>query len=585
MSEEDLYPLRLTSAALLGYLIHELFPEAQALSTGVSEIGFWRDFVLPQPLDETLIPQIEEEWRGLLKRDLPILLREMMRENAAERFRHHQFPLIAECLIESPHNIVPLVQIGDYYDFLGIPIDEKDLITDTNLLGPAKILSISPRPLYFEKTGELTAIRLDATVFPNNQPLKKFIKHYEKVKKQNHIHLGSEMRLYEEIPPQSDSWCWFPKGANLRQTLVQLWQKTMQGNGFKSLVTPSFIHTDREPYFICEGKDYTWNSNRLKAHAEIYQIERKNGQQFPFRYAEQIENFNPLSSSELHGLLQTRVTLKDQWSIFCLPGQLIEELISSLQFIDRVVKILGFEYHWILIASRPGQTRNVRSKSGESYLEDALKQAKFSYTENFRSLRHGPRIEMRLYDGYGRSWVGPEITLVSYEGKQPSWLLANSGEGGREVAVISGSLFGSLERVIALLIEKYAGVLPLWLTPEQVRILPVRAGNDAFALTVQTQLQKAGFRAEVDAREETLGARVHAAEIERVPHIAIIGNQEESKGAITVRSYSRTQMQRAMSLEQLISQIQRDCDLCFHNLEEKESPTGTQRGEKEQVES
>jgi threonyl-tRNA synthetase len=572
MTKPFLLSIRQSSAEILAYAVTLLFPSTRLLTSEISEIGFTYDFLSDQPLDETVLPLIEEKMRELVKLNLPIQTIEMMRENAAVFFRHLHQPLVAQHIEESLKNIVPIFKMAEFHDYCPPPYESS-----SSSLGAFKLLKIERLRSHLPIIGESVITRITGTAFADLPALKAFIKRTDQAKKRDHRLLGKEMGLFSQEDAGSGEWFWHPKGACLREILLDWWREEHRKQKFQFLATPRVIKQsvlkksgfydvlDQQikvfPNFSLDGVDYVLTPSLLPAHSLVFRSHLHSYRELPIRYAEYGEVYQQRKPSQLWGLLRARAYTVDVAHIFCSPSQVLEELISSLQLIGKTVKMLGFEYHWYLV-SRGRKYAGTLDKwdLNLDLLIKALKACGCEYTLDAAGKAFiGPRIEVRLIDALGREWKGPFVG-IDFNHPERFGLHYHGADGEMHTpTMITRSMFGSLERFVAVLVEHYAGVFPLWLAPEQVRIIPVAESHHDYADDLHAGLERAGLRSQVDYRHDKLGAKVHAAEREKVPYAVIVGDKEKKEGLITVRSCSQkiktSQMKRESFLQNLLGEV------------------------------
>jgi threonyl-tRNA synthetase len=468
---------RQTASKVLSYIVTDFFPGAQLAGTGITPIGFYSDFILTQPIDEKALPLIEERMRGAIKSALPIKTMEMMRKNAAAFLKHHKQYHLADLTLDQPSDMVELVEIGHFHDLM-----LGECGATTSEAGSIKLLSISP-------SGD--AVRIQGTCFPDNQKLKQFLKALEASKKRDHRVIGPEMRLFEEL---EGKWLWYPKGMFIKNTLIAAAQ---------------------------EGQPVEWKGDEVVLKKMIHLSE-----ELPSSYYEVVRRKGKAG----WGLFEAGYYSRDEVYLFYSAGDLRNQLISSLHFINKTAKIFSFEYHWHLVVPS-------KKEPNRTIMEQALREAGCDY-----DVTVGEKLcaEMRVADILGREWsVG----------------LLNVNPG-----VITRSLYGSVERFVALLIEKYAGKFPLWLAPEQVRVVPIGDKPAEYAKRVHDLLKAKGFRAGIAYGNEALGAKVHAAERERVPYLVIVGDKEEKNEKVTMRSCYQEAVESGLKLDDVIARLSDEID-------------------------
>lgn len=563
----SLCALRQSTAELAACAFCELFPDALMIASVISDIGFHYDFVLNQQLEQDVLPLIEERMRALVQQDLPMKSLEMMRENAVNYFIHLGQGIKAELIASSPSNIVQIFKMGDFTDICSEPF-----LGSTKQITSFRLQKISSHTAYIPVLGTLDFLRLEGTAFLDPMSLKQFLKRVEKAKKRDHRQLGPELGLYS-ISDGSDTIVWNPKGIVLRECLIDLWRNEHKSQTLHPITSPRVVPIDllkialnkedarkrkatHSPYLnlSIEEQEYLICPDPTPLHAITCSKKIFVQQELPLAYQEWAEIADPIPSNQLWGLFKTRVYARDLTQILCTSEQVVPELISCLQFIDKFIKMFGFECHWTL-RTRDQIPANYKNewRIGVDHLVEAMKRCGWEYTlEKSEGSPYGPKLEVGLTDALGRTWgisyvavnaITPEKAALRYIGEDDRIL---------QPMMITRSLFGSLERFIGLLIEQYSGNLPLWLAPEQVRVIPIAKRNYGYAATITDKINKAGYRATLEYGIETLGAKVHTAEKEKVPYIAIIGDKEEKNQEINVRS---NKMENCKTLEKFIEAL------------------------------
>lgn len=543
----SLTQLRQSAAELLAFAVIELFPGVILVDSHVTEFGFYYDFIAEQPIDANAIHLIEEKMRGLGKENRQVRILEMMRENAMMLFEHHGQPVKAQLVGQAHDNIVSILQIDQFYDYCPTSFGES-----TYEVSAFKILKIERTKRYLSEEDEIDVVRIRGTAFFEKEDLKKYVKSLQLAKKVDHRSLGKEMRLFEQGEEiSSAAWTLMSNGTILRKILYDFWveiHRTQQVNFLttsnlikKSLIKASGFYDDvtnvNMGTYLFEGKDHAIPFSLAPSHAVCFQKKQPSYRELPMCFAECANICLPDTEGKLWGLLNNTLVYADSAHLFCDPKEVQRELISSLQFIDKFIKIFGFEYHWYLCGrSRKFSGTPHRSKQNREVFVKAFEAAEMVFTEGDEFSFAGPYAEALLVDSLGREWKGPRLSLdfniperfgLRYQGA--------SGEIHTPMMLVR-TLFRSFERFIAILIEHFAGHFPVWLAPEQVRVISVLEKNAAYADGICKAIEECGYRATIDRRNEQLGSKIHSAESEKVPYLLIVGDKEEIQGLITVRS-------------------------------------------------
>lgn len=545
----SLTELRQSAAELLAFAVVELFPGVILVDSHVTEFGFYYDFIAEQLIDAHAIHLIEEKMRGLAKEKRQVRTLEMMRENAMMLFEHHGQPIKAQLVSQARENIVAILQIDPFYDYC-----PATFIETTSEVSVFKILKIERTKRYLSEDGEVDVVCIRGTAFFEKEDLKKYVKSLQLAKKVDHRHLGKEMRLFEKVEEiSSAAWTLMANGAILRKILYDFWVEIHRKQQFTFLTTPNLVkkslikasgfheaiaNRDIEVFHI-EGVEHVMPFSLAPSHAICYQKKQHSYRELPVRFAECATVCSPGIEGKLWGILSNTLVYADAAHLFCIPEELEGELISSLQFIDKFIKIFGFEYHWYLCGRGlkfSGMPH--RWKQNREIFVKAFEAAGMVFTDGDDSSVTKPYAEAQLVDSVGREWKGPRLTLdVNLPERLGLRYQEPSGEIRAPMMLIR-TLFGSFERFIAILIEHFAGHFPVWLAPEQVRVISVLEKNAAYADGVCRAIEECGYRASSDCRSEQLGSKIHSAESEKVPYLLIVGDREEKQGLITVRSNS-----------------------------------------------
>lgn len=540
---------RYTAAEVLGFTICKLFPAAKLLSGGVNEFGFYYDFAAGVPLNDSFVIMLEETMYAQAKEGYAIKSREMMRENAVDFFLHRQQPLKAERVELIPYNIVQLIEFAGFFD-LAPPYYAES----TECVSIFKIYDLE-RISCSSVKGEVTAFRVTGEVFEDKQQLKKFVKQLRVHKEESQGVLTKAMELFDFNADVSDlQSAWLPKGTALLDLLLSVWQKENQLLGVLPVRTAQLIKSDlfrkNEMAFSqeitlevsSENENYRALQMPAEAHAHLFRAKPRQASELPVRYCELKDVFvEDAAMTQLAGILKSPSQLIDFTHSFCEPEQLREELISSLQFFKKMGSILGLGYEWTL-CSRKGKSA-VRQKQWDqavALMQDVLAESECIYTEDTLEIAaFGPSLRGDYIDRLGRRWQGPQLTVDFH---LPTHLgLCYSNCEGRKVApvLLRRTTFGPLERLIALLVEKDKGVLPLWLTPEQVRVIAIGDAQIPYANAIVQKVRQAGVRVTGDLRSHSLGCslgmKIHEFENARVPYALIVGNSEEREKIVNVR--------------------------------------------------
>lgn len=536
-SNPTLIPLRCFAAEMLAYTVVKLFPNVLLIKGEETDIGFYYDFIFEQPVDTHLLELIEVQMRGAVKERKEIRMLNMMRENAANFFSHHDQPFLAERALDEEFNIISIIQIDAFHDIC-TPL-EIEVIND---LACFKLLSVKPQTKILESGEEIEVTRITGTAFDNPQNLKQFLKAYEKGKKGNHLTFGLDLELFEFVDQMGKiSPVWYPRGEQLRLHWINRWKQECLQRNIEIISTPqvtldAFLKDSESllPPFEWQNQEYSLANSHLNHHLYLAQKMKKR----PLRLGELTTVYSEVSEAQWSGLFRSCSYLTELVTVFCSDEEVPQELIYSLQFIKQNVTIFGSEVYWIL--TRDAVKKSTQSKALQ-WLEQALQQCEIAYTIE-EGLAVG--VEVKLADPLGRGWKGGSIEI------RPS----------QQGVTLIQSLLGSVDCLVALLVEKYKGEFPLWLAPEQVRVLVMGEANRSYAEDVYRQCKLQGFRVQLEgSSEESLGARIYEAEKEKIPYLLIVGNHEREKNKVTVRSFQDGNRTTFVTLDDILDRLRQEC--------------------------
>jgi threonyl-tRNA synthetase len=568
LETSSLKSIRRSAAELLAKAICELFPTVQLVQASDHEWGFYCDVVLDKPFDVHFLTLLEESMRGAIKKGLPIESLSMMRENAVSVLQHRKQDLLAEIAGSARLNILQMCRIGEFYDYCPDPHEFSSIDE-----GVIKLCEATPLEVFNPALGELTVLRIEGTAFSDSQQLKQFLKKREKAKEFNHLLIGKECKFFDFFPDISLSpWLWLPKGAFAREALLNFW-RDMHKDQFQIISTPllwqeeflknektiAAIQTENTPIFDHAGLSFALISPTIRSyfHAWCYRSEEHLACQLPIRYAECSEGLIDCLPGQELGLLRTPNVTSDISHFFCSKEQLYNELISSLHFIEKIISIVAFEWRCYLVSTEKKRKIGAVWQESEVALENALKEKGIAFEKEISADQlDGPKVEFALCDSLGREWRGPSLQVNCEIPKRLGLSYRDNIGIGRPVVMIARTLFGTIESFLALLIEQKKGELPLWITPEQVRVIAAKNEQQTYAEEIYRALRQAGIRAGISFGKSSLATEVRQAEKEMIPYTIIVGAREKNTGNVAVRRNGNRADSFPMTLETFLSKLE-----------------------------
>ena len=545
-SDEGAEVLRHSVAHIMADAVTRLFPNVN-LAIGPSiDNGFYYDFDLEHKLTPEDLERIEEEMRRIVAEDAPFVRVELPREEAIARIKAEGQTYKVEILEDLEDDTVSLYTHAKFTDVCRGPH-----IRSTGAAGPFKLLSVAGAYWRGDENRAMLQ-RIYGTAFGNQNQLDEHLKRLEEAKKRDHRVLGKQLDLFsldEEVGP--GLILWHPKGALVRHMVETFWRDEHFKHGYDMVYTPHiasekiYEHSGHlENYsenmyapMEIEGRPYRLKPMNCPGHIKIFQSQRRSYRELPIRMAELGTVYRYERSGVLHGMLRVRGFTQDDAHIFCTPDQLADEVAGVLDLVDVMMSAFQYEYK-VSLSTRPEKylgTEEEWARSTQS-LVDALNARAVAYeVDEGGGVFYAPKIDVKLVDALGREWQGPTIQVDLNLPKRfhVSYIGADNGE--HECIMIHRTVLGSMERFVGGLIEHYGGAFPLWLAPEQVRVLPIAEGQAESAKGVCAELKAAGIRAKMDLSNEKIGTRIRQATLDKVPYMAIVGGREVDTGTVSVR--------------------------------------------------
>jgi threonyl-tRNA synthetase len=552
--------LRHSSAHLLAEAVRRLYPGVKIAIGPPIDNGFYYDFEFPEPIREEDLPRIEEEIRRELEQGREWSREEVSADEARKRFEEEGEPYKVE-LVGTAEGPISIYKQGDFTDLCRGPH-----LQNSKPIKAIKLTSLAGA--YWrgdEKNTQLT--RIYGTAFYSQADLDAYLEQLEEAKRRDHRRLGQQLDLFHFDEHSPGSPFWHPKGMTIFSTLDELRRRENARRGYLEVKTPLIYekalwitsgHWEkfRESMFLIPLDDehlFAIKPMNCPGHMLLYGNALRSYRDLPLRYAEAAPLHRNELAGVLHGLTRVRHVTQDDAHIFCAREQIESELDGTLDYLKYLYAIFGLEPRAEL-STRPDNKLGTDEEWDftEGELVRALERHGTSYfVGEGEGSFYGPKIDLHMTDVLGRSW---QLGTIQLDAQMPARFgLTYMGPDNQEhpVFVIHRAFFGSFERFIGILIEHYAGAFPFWLAPAQIRIIPVGEDHRAAALELKEK-GLAGYRVEVDERDETVGKRIRDAEIEKIPYVIVYGDKE-SEASLAVRK--RGGEQSTLSLDALRAEI------------------------------
>jgi threonyl-tRNA synthetase len=566
-SEEAVDVYRHSCAHLLAHAVTELFPDAQYGIGPAIETGFYYDFLVSKPFTPEDLEEISKKMKHLVKQNDAIERLVWDKQQAIDYFlsknQHLKVELIREKVKEDK---VTVYKQGNFIDLCRGPH-----LPRVSHLKHFKLLSVAAAYWKGDETSH-SMQRIYGTVFPTAEELENHLKFLKEAQARDHRKLGKDLGLFtitDEIG--AGLVLWHPKGSIMRYEIEQFWYAEHLKNGYQLVNTPHIArlelwntsgHTEfyQENMFTpisFDNTDYQLKPMNCPFHIVIYKSRNRSYKEMPVRWAELGTVYRYERSGVLHGLMRVRGFTQDDAHIYCTPSQLEEEVGKLIRFSLYMLKVFGFEDLDIYLSTRP--EKYVGELADWEMATAALKKSLENTRVNYKidpgeGVFYGPKIDIKVKDILKRSW---QCTTIQVDFNLPKrFNLKYSDDQGKiqQPIMIHRALLGSLERFFGVLIEHYGGFFPVWLSPVQVIVIPINERNLPYAANVTEILKTNDIRVELDERSEGVGRKIRDAELQKIPYIIIIGDEEQKDKNISLRIHKKGD-QGKRNLEEFIGKM------------------------------
>ena len=537
---------RHTASHILAQALKRLYPDVKlAIGPSIAE-GFYYDIDSETPIQTNDLVKIEAEMKKVVKEALPITRFTKPREEAIAYFEEKNEPYKVELIQDLPEGAeISFYQQGEFVDLCAGPH-----LMSTKPVKAFKLTSLAGA--YWrgsEKNKMLT--RIYGTAYTKKAELEEYLNRMEEAKKRDHRKLGKELGLFMMSDEGPGFPFFLPKGMVLKNTLLDYWREIHQKAGYVEISTPIILnrhlwetsghwdHYKENMYTtVIDEQDYAIKPMNCPGGILVYQSEPRSYRDLPLRMGELGLVHRHEKSGQLHGLMRVRCFTQDDAHIFMMPEQIRDEIKGVAKLIDEVYQLFGFKYH-VELSTRPEDSMGSDEDwdMATTALQGALDDLGLSYSVNEGDgAFYGPKIDFHLEDSIGRTWQCGTIQLdFQLPMRFNCEYIGADGEKHRPI-MIHRVVFGSIERFIGILIEHFAGAFPTWLSPVQVKVLPISDKYMDYAGKVLDDLKENGIRAEIDTRAEKIGYKIREARLQKIPYMLVVGAKEAEEGKVSVRS-------------------------------------------------
>jgi len=567
----DLERLRHSTAHVMAAAIGRLYEDVQLDIGPATDNGFYYDMDLPKRLAPEDFEAIEAEMGKIVAEGVPFERIEVSREEAVERLQAVGQKFKLERLADIPDGeAISFYRCGEFLDLCRGPHVEN-----TRELKGFKLTSVAGSYFRGKETNPMLQ-RVYGIAAESPKQVKILLNQLEEALKRDHRKIGKEMDLFsiqEDVGPGLVHW--HPRGARIRSIIEDFWRREHYRSGYELLYSPhigraelwatsghlDFYKENMYAPMDVDGHDYFVKPMNCPFHILIYKSRKRSYRDLPLRWAEMGTVYRYEKSGVLHGLLRVRGFTQDDAHIFCTADKIQDEVKTTVTFALGMLKAFGFEKITAYLSTRPDKAvgEPERWDAATASLKAALESESIAYeVDAGGGAFYGPKIDLKIKDAIGREW---QMGTIQFDFNLPERFDLNyTGEDGcdHRPYMVHRALLGSIERFFAVLVEHYGGKFPMWLAPEQVKVLPITDDQLAYAEQVAEALRRADLRVAVDRRSERIGAKIRLARNERVPYMIIVGKEEQESQTVALRG--RDGEQTVMALDVAIARLREEVE-------------------------
>jgi threonyl-tRNA synthetase len=563
--EEGLTILRHSCAHVMAEAICSLWPQARLVYGPTVEDGFYYDIDLDQPIRPDDFPRIEARMQEIVSADKPIIRTEMSRQEAVERVKGNRYKI--DNIERADGEVVSFYSHGNGFEDLC----RGPHVPSTGRVGYFKIMSVAGAYWHGDPTQQMLQ-RVYGTSWPTKKELDEYLQRLEEAKRRDHRVIGRQLDLFSFSEMGPGFAFMHPKGMVLWNEIVDFMRQLNRKYGYKEVRTPIILNEElwhrsghwdnyKENMYFCEidGVGYAVKPMNCPGGCLLYKTTRHSYRELPLRLAEFGMVHRHEASGVMHGLFRVRQFTQDDAHIYCTPAQIESEIIGVINLIFETYRAFGFEDFAVELSTKP--EKHIGSdeiwETATNALKAALqhKQISFKVNEGDGAF-YGPKIDFHIKDCLKRSWQLGTIQLDFSMPARFELTYVDEDNTEKTPVMIHRAVLGSMERFMGILIEQYAGALPVWLSPEQVRVLTISEKSNDYATVVHKQLSAAGLRCGVDLSDEKIGAKIAKTHAEKLPYMLVVGPKEAESATVNVRIRG-SQDSRTIPVGQFLAVVQR----------------------------
>lgn len=556
-----------SASHILAQAVKRLYPQAKLAIGPAIENGFYYDFD-DLNISEQDLEKIENEMKKIIKENQKFTRKVISKEQALDLFKNEPYKL--ELINDLDDKVISIYSNGDFVDLCRGPH-----VVSTGVIKAVKLTKLAGAYWRGDSNNKMLT-RIYGIAFPSEEQLKQYLHFIEEAQKRDHRKLGKQLRLFSLHEEGPGFPFWLPRGMVIFNTLIDFWREEHRKAGYVEIKTPIMLN---KALWVRSGHwdNYRENMYLTKVDNEEFAIKPMNCPGGMLVYKEEVHSYKELPlrvgeiglvhrhelSGVLSGLFRVRAFHQDDAHIFMRPDQIKDEILGVLQLADKFYSIFGLDYH-LELSTRPEKSigTDEQWEQATTALEQALKATGLDYKVNEGDgAFYGPKIDIHIKDAIGRTWQCGTIQLdMSLPERFDLTYMGEDGENKHRPVMIHRVIYGSLERFIGILIEHFAGKFPLWLAPEQVRVIPVSNNFNDYAEEVYKKLFDLGFRVEKDFRDETVSKKIRDAQLMKVNYIIVVGEKEKSTNTVNVRDGRENKVLGQLNLDDFIASMKKEIE-------------------------
>ncbi|MGG1951887.1 threonine--tRNA ligase [Ralstonia solanacearum] len=560
--------IRHSTAHLLAYAVKELYPDAQVTIGPVIENGFYYDFAYKRPFTPEDLAAIEKKMAELARKDEKVTREVWNRDEAVKLFEGMGEKYKAEIIASIPED----QEIGLYREGSFVDLCRGPHVPSTGKLKVFKLMKVAGAYWRGDSNNEMLQ-RIYGTAWAKKEDQEAYLHMLEEAEKRDHRKLGKQLDLFHLQEEAPGMVFWHPKGWQIWQAVEQYMRGRLAGAGYSEVRTPQVMdrtlweHSGhwqnyKENMFVTESekREYAIKPMNCPGHVQIFNHGLRSYRDLPLRLAEFGACHRNEPSGALHGLMRVRGFVQDDAHIFCTEGQIMAEARDFNDLAFSVYEDFGFENVAVKLALRPDKRAGTDEiwDHAEEGLRTALRACGVEWEElPGEGAFYGPKVEYHIKDAIGRSWqCGTlQLDLVLPERLGAEYVAEDNSR--KRPVMLHRAILGSFERFLGILLENHAGALPLWLAPEQVVVMSIADAHAEYAQTVAQSLQKQGFRASADLRNEKITYKIREHSLQKVPYLVVVGDKERDGNQVAVRARGNVDL-GSMPISAFVERLQND---------------------------